>query len=43
VCDGFRGQVVEIGFGTGHNMQRSGLDGQSLPLTDDSCDSALST
>lgn len=77
VCEGLHGQVVEIGFGTGHNVpfypasvsgvsaiepadlgwrlatkrlaassvpvQRSGLDGQSLPLDDDSCDTALST
>lgn len=77
VCEGLHGQVVEIGFGTGHNVpfypdavsevnaiepadlawkiarkhlaeasvpvQRSGLDGQSLPLPDGSCDSALST
>ena len=77
VCEGLHGQVVEIGFGSGHNVpfypdavseviaiepadlgwklaqkrvadasvpvQRSGLDGQSLPLPDGSCDSALST
>lgn len=77
VCAGLHGQVVEIGFGSGHNVpfypddvtgvaaiepsdlgwrlagkrlagttvpvQRSGLDGQSLPLPDDSCDTALST
>jgi ubiquinone/menaquinone biosynthesis C-methylase UbiE len=77
VCQGLRGDVVEIGFGSGHNVpfypdavtnviaiepadvgwklaqkrvgessvpvQRSGLDGQSLPLPDASCDSALST
>ncbi len=77
VCKGLHGQVVEIGFGSGHNVpyypdavtgvaaiepadigwklaskrldkttvpvQRTGLDGQSLPLADDSCDTALST
>lgn len=77
VCEGLHGQVVEIGFGSGHNVpfypdavsgivaiepadkgwdlarkrvaaatipvRRSGLDGQSLPLPDDSCDTALST
>jgi ubiquinone/menaquinone biosynthesis C-methylase UbiE len=77
VCEGLHGQVVEIGFGSGHNVpfypdtvtgvaavepadlgwklagkrlaetsvpvERSGLDGQSLPLPDDSCDAALST
>lgn len=77
VCDGLHGQVVEIGFGSGHNIpyypaavtgvaaiepadigwklgskrlegatvpvERIGLDGQSLPLADDSCDTALST
>jgi SAM-dependent methyltransferase len=77
VCAGLAGDVVEIGFGSGHNVpfyppavtrvaavepadlswklagqrlratsipvQRSGLDGQSLPLADDSCDAALST
>lgn len=77
VCEGLHGQVVEIGFGSGHNVpfypaavtrviaiepadlawrlaagrrddsavpiERSGLDGQSLPLDDDSCDTALST
>src|SRR5688500_1922078 len=77
VCDGLHGQVVEIGFGSGHNIpyypsavtgvaaiepadigwklagkrldatsmpvQRTGLDGQSLPLADNSCDTALST
>jgi ubiquinone/menaquinone biosynthesis C-methylase UbiE len=77
VCEGLHGQVVELGFGSGHNVpfypdtvsgvaaiepadlgwrlaqkrlaaatvpvQRSGLDGQSLPLADDSCDAALST
>jgi SAM-dependent methyltransferase len=77
VCERLEGEVVEIGFGSGHNVpfypqsvtrvaaiepadvgwklaekrlretsipvQRSGLDGQSLPFEDDSCDSALST
>ena len=77
VCAGLHGQVVEIGFGSGHNVphypeavtgvaavepadtgwklarkrldaasipvDRVGLDGQSLPLDDDSCDTALST
>lgn len=77
VCEGLHGQVVEIGFGSGHNIpfypaavtgvaaiepadlgwklaskrldaatvpvQRTGLDGQSLPLPEDSCDTALST
>ena len=77
VCDGLRGQVVEVGFGSGLNIpyyppevrsvvaiepadtgwrlagkrvvassvpvERKGLDGQSLPLPDDSCDTALST
>jgi len=77
VCEGLHGQVVEIGFGSGHNVpfypaavtgvaaiepadlgwklagkrlaastvtvERSGLDGQALPLPDDSCDTALST
>jgi SAM-dependent methyltransferase len=77
VCEGLEGEVVEIGFGSGHNVpfypdgvarvsavepadlgwklagkrlgatsvpvQRSGLDGQSLPFADDSYDSALST
>ena len=77
VCDGLHGHVVEIGFGSGHNVpfyprfvtgvsaiepadlgwkfaskrvaassvpiDRAGLDGQSLPLDDDSCDTALST
>ncbi|MDP1806252.1 MAG: methyltransferase domain-containing protein [Acidimicrobiales bacterium] len=76
-CAGLHGQVVEIGFGSGHNVphyptavtgvaaiepagvgwklaaqrldassipvERVGLDGQSLPLPDDSCDTALST
>ena len=77
VCAGLEGDVVEIGFGSGHNapfyppsvkrvagiepsdlgwrlgeqrvratsipVERSGLDGQSLPFPDDSFDSALST
>ena len=77
VCGGLTGEVVEIGFGSGHNVpfypaavtrvtavepsdvgwklaagrlaaatvpvQRSGLDGQSLPFADDSYDAALST
>jgi SAM-dependent methyltransferase len=77
VCEGLEGDVVEIGFGSGHNVpfypegvvrvaavepedtgwklaekrlratsvpvERSGLDGQSLPFEDDSYDSALST
>ena len=77
VCDGLSGAVVEIGFGSGHNVpyypqtvtsvtaiepsevawslarprirtsgipvSRSGLDGASLPLPDDSYDAALST
>jgi SAM-dependent methyltransferase len=77
VCEGLEGDVVEIGFGSGHNVpfypegvvrvaaiepedtgwklaekrlratsvpvQRSGLDGQSLPFEDDSYDRALST
>jgi SAM-dependent methyltransferase len=77
VCEGLSGEVVEIGFGTGHNVpfypaavsrvtavepadmawkladkrltsttvpvQRSGLDGQSLPFAADSYDAALST
>jgi ubiquinone/menaquinone biosynthesis C-methylase UbiE len=77
VCEGLTGDVVEIGFGSGHNVpfypdgvsrvaaiepadvgwklaekrlsgasvpvERSGLDGQSLPFPDDSFDTALST
>lgn len=77
VCGGLHGQVVEVGFGSGHNIpyypdavtgvaaiepadigwrlaakrlagttvpvERTGLDGQSLPLPDGSCDTALST
>ena len=77
VCAGLEGEVVEIGFGSGHNVpyypaavtridavepsglgwklaaerleaarvpvQRSGLDGQSLPFPDASHDAALST
>jgi ubiquinone/menaquinone biosynthesis C-methylase UbiE len=77
VCAGLHGEVVELGFGTGHDVpfypaavtavtaiepsdlswelaasrvsaspiqvDRSGLDGQSLPFADDSFDSALST
>jgi SAM-dependent methyltransferase len=77
VCTGLTGDVVEIGFGSGHNVpfypktitnvaavepadlgwklaaerlaasnvpvQRSGLDGQSLPFPDARFDSALST
>lgn len=77
VCAGLAGEVLEIGFGSGHNtrhyppavtavtavepsdvawrkaeprvtaspvpVQRSGLDGQSLPFADDSFDAALST
>ena len=77
VCEGLHGRVLEIGFGSGHNIphypaavtgvaaiepadlgwklarerlaatevaiERTGLDGQSLPLPDDSCDTALST
>jgi len=77
VCEGLHGSVVEIGFGSGHNVphyppdvvevtaiepsdlawelaasrlaatstpvRRGGLDGQRLPLDDDSQDTALST
>jgi ubiquinone/menaquinone biosynthesis C-methylase UbiE len=77
VCAGLEGEVVELGFGSGHNVpfypkavarvaavepadigwklarkrvsasgvpvERSGLDGQSLPFGDDSFDTALST
>ena len=77
VASGLHGEVVEIGFGSGHNVpfypstvarvaavepsdlgwrlaeprrnaatvtvERSGLDGQSLPFPDDTFDSALST
>jgi SAM-dependent methyltransferase len=77
VCAGLHGEVVEIGFGSGHNVpfypdtvqrvaaiepsalswklardrvsastvpvERSGLDGQSLPFAADSFDAALST
>jgi SAM-dependent methyltransferase len=77
VCDGLAGEVVELGFGSGHNVpfypetvtrvaaiepadvgwrlaekrlratsvpvERSGLDGQSLPFADASFDAALST
>jgi SAM-dependent methyltransferase len=77
VASGLHGDVVELGFGSGHNVpfypstvsrvaavepsdlgwrlaerrrraaavpvERSGLDGQSLPFPDDSFDSALST
>jgi len=77
VCDGLTGDVIEIGFGSGHNVpfypasvasvaavepadlgwqlarrrveastvpvERSGLDGESLPFADDSFDSALTT
>lgn len=76
-CAGLHGDIVEIGFGSGHNVpfypgavtsvaavepadlgwklagkrlaaattpiHRSGLDGQRLPLADDSCDAALTT
>jgi ubiquinone/menaquinone biosynthesis C-methylase UbiE len=77
VCAGLAGQIIEIGFGSGHNVpfypaavtrvtavepadqawrlaagrvrasgvpvQRSGLDGQSLPFAAGSFDAALST
>jgi ubiquinone/menaquinone biosynthesis C-methylase UbiE len=77
VCEGLEGDVVEIGFGSGHNIpfypdrvdrvaavepadvgwklagkrlaatrvpvERSGLDGQSLPFADNTYDTALST
>ena len=77
VCEGLHGEIVELGFGYGHNVpfypagvarvaaiepadvgwklagkrlkdaavpvERSGLDGQSLPFPDDSFDAALST
>jgi SAM-dependent methyltransferase len=77
VCEGLEGEVVELGFGSGHNVpfypqavsrvaaiepadvgwrlaegrvsaasvpvERSGLDGQSLPFADNSFDSVLST
>jgi SAM-dependent methyltransferase len=77
VCAGLEGEVLELGFGSGHNVpfyppavsrvaaiepaevgwklaakrvsaspvpvERSGLDGQSLPFPDDSFDTALST
>ena len=77
VCEGLSGDVVEIGFGSGHNVpyypaavssvaaiepadlgwklarkrlaatsipvEREGLDGQKLPLPDDSFDTALTT
>jgi ubiquinone/menaquinone biosynthesis C-methylase UbiE len=77
VCAGLEGEVVELGFGSGHNVpfyppavarvaavepadlgwklaqkrvgasgvpvERSGLDGQSLPFPDDNFDTALST
>ncbi|WP_027930515.1 class I SAM-dependent methyltransferase [Amycolatopsis thermoflava] len=76
-CAGLHGRVLEIGFGSGHNVpfypaavtavhaiepsdvawklaaervaassvpvERSGLDGQSVPLPDNTCDTALST
>jgi ubiquinone/menaquinone biosynthesis C-methylase UbiE len=77
VCEGLVGEIVEIGFGSGHNLpfypasvtrvaaiepadvgwklarkrlsattipvERSGLDGESLPFADNTFDSALST
>jgi ubiquinone/menaquinone biosynthesis C-methylase UbiE len=77
VCEGLAGEIVEIGFGTGHNIpyypasvtrvsavdpsdlswqlaarrlaaatvpvERSGLDGRSLPFGDAAFDAALST
>ena len=77
VCAGLHGQVLEIGFGSGHNVpfypdtvervaavepselswklaqdrvsasrvavERSGLDGQSLPFADNTFDTALSS
>lgn len=77
VCEGLAGEVVEIGFGTGHNLPHLprevtrlkavepsevsvrlaedriaaapfpvdvvGLDGQALPLLDDSADAVLCT
>jgi SAM-dependent methyltransferase len=77
VCEGLEGNVVEIGFGSGHNVpfypagvsrvaaiepadvgwklaekrlraatvpvERSGLDGESLPFANGSVDAALST
>jgi len=77
VCAGLAGEVIEIGFGSGHNVpfypeavtrvdavepadlgwklaarrlaaatipvQRSGLDGESLPFDDDRFDAAVST
>jgi SAM-dependent methyltransferase len=77
VCEGLEGSVVELGFGSGHNVpfypatvsrvaaiepadvgwrlaekrvretsvpvERSGLDGESLPFENDSFDAALST
>jgi len=77
VCESLSGKVVEIGFGSGHNVpfypskievvyavepeslalklarkriesafveiEHVGLDGQAIPLSDKSCDAALST